>query len=310
MKKDQRIFVAGHRGLVGSATVKALNEHGYLNLILKTRSELDLIDQSAVKQFFKDEDINVVVLAAAKVGGIEANRKQQAEFLYENLMISANVIQAAHETNIEKLLFLGSGCIYPKNAPQPIREDFLLHSPLEPTNEGYAIAKIAGLKLCEHLNKQYKKNFISAMPCNLYGPGDNFHPENSHVVPGLMRKFHDAKVKNLPQVHVWGTGNAKREFLYIDDVGTAIVNLLENYSSSETINIGSGEDIPISLLAEKIKTAVGYEGDICFDTNMPEGTLRKLLDIKKIKDLGWQPTLGLDAGLKRTYSWALENNIF
>lgn len=310
MNKNDKIFVAGHKGLVGSSTVQALQKSGYKNIITKTRNQLDLLNQNDVNTFFQKEQVDIVVLAAAKVGGIHANRIQQTEFLYENLTISANVIMASHNMGVKKLLFLGSGCIYPKNAPQPIREDFLLLSPLEPTNEGYAIAKIAGLKLCEHINLQYNKPFISAMPCNLYGPNDNFHPDFSHVVPGLLRRFHLAKINDQTQVKVWGTGLAKREFLFVEDVGTSIVTLLENYNEPETINIGCGQDIEISALADLIKHVVGYKGDIIYDKSMPDGTMRKLLDISKIRSLGWTPKTDLETGLRRTYQWVLDNDIF
>ncbi len=307
---DARVFVAGHRGLVGSGIVRNLQSKGFQNLVLRTRQELDLLDQSAVRLFFEREKIDFVFLAAATVGGIEANRTQQARFLYENLVIETNVIQAAVDFGVEKLLFLGSSCIYPKHAPQPIREDSLLTGPLEPTNEGYAIAKIAGLKLCEMLNRQNGRRFISAMPTNLYGPGDNFHPTHSHVIPGMMRRYHAAHVENHDSVTVWGTGTPRREFLHVDDLSEALFLAMSRYEEPETINVGTGDDVTISELSRMMAKAVGFEGQIIFDSTKPDGTPRKLLDVSKIKAIGWQPKIGLEQGLASTYQWALEHSSF
>jgi GDP-L-fucose synthase len=271
---------------------------------------MNLINQGEVDRFFKEEQIDTVYLAAAKVGGIQANNLYQADFLYENLAIASNVIRASAQYGVSKLLFLGSSCIYPKMAAQPIREDSLLTGSLEPTNEGYAIAKIAGLKLCEMYRRQYGKNFISAMPTNLYGPGDNFHPENSHVIPGMMRRFHEAKLNNAPEVVVWGSGNPKREFLHVDDLADALVLLMEKYESLTTINVGTGEDCSIRELAEIMKEVVGYTGKIVFDTSKPDGTPRKVLDVSRIQALGWKHSHSLRQGLEKTYRWALENGSF
>jgi GDP-L-fucose synthase len=310
MQKDSKIFVAGHRGLVGGATVKNLEKKGYRNLLLRTRAELDLLDQALVHKFFRDERPEYVILAAAKVGGILFNQRYQADFLYENLVTAANVIHAAAEYGTKKLLFLGSSCIYPKMAPQPISEDSLLTGPLEPTNEGYALAKIAGLKLCEKYKSQYGKDFISVMPTNLYGPGDNFHPEHSHVIPGLMRRFHDAKLKQLPEVVIWGSGTPKREFLHVDDLAEALYTLMLKYDGEQTINVGTGVDVTILELAQTMKRVVGYQGEIKLDTSKPDGTPRKVLDVARIKALGWAPTYALEAGLKMAYNWALEHRVF
>jgi len=305
-----RIFVAGHRGLVGSAIVRNLHSKGFKNLLLKSRAELDLLDQRAVRDFFAREKVEFVFLAAATVGGIEANRTQQARFLYENLVIETNVIQSAVDFGVDKLLFLGSSCIYPKFAQQPIREDSLLTGPLEETNEGYAIAKIAGLKLCEMLNRQNGRRFISAMPTNLYGPGDNFHPTHSHVIPGMMRRFHEAKIAGSDTVDVWGTGTPRREFLHVDDLAEALVLLMQKYEAPEAINLGTGTDITIAELSATMAAAVGFRGRIRFDTSKPDGTPRKCLDISRILALGWQPTRSLEQGLKDTYSWALAHGRF
>lgn len=310
MNKTDRIYVAGHRGLVGSAVIRMLKRNGYTNLLTVPHSELDLTDQSAVRQLFSREKIDYCVLAAAKVGGIFYNSTFQADFLYENLMIASNVINAAATHDVKKLLFLGSSCIYPKLAPQPIKEEYLLTGPLEPTNEGYALAKIAGLKLCEKYRSQYGKNFISLMPTNLYGEGDNFHPDNSHVIPGLMNRFHKAKLANDPSVTIWGSGKPRREFLYVDDLAEAVFVALTNYNESTTLNVGSGEDISILELANMVKEAVGYQGSITTDPSKPDGTPRKVLDVSRIKALGWEPKTSLSEGLKMTYDWALENNIF
>ena len=309
MRASDKIFVAGHRGLVGSAIVRRLQAEGYSNLLLRTRDELDLLDQRAVHRFFAEERPGYVVMAAAKVGGIEANATQQAEFLYENLVLATNVIHAAAESGAEKLLFLGSSCIYPKHASQPIAEDSLLTGPLEPTNEGYAIAKIAGLKLCEKYQEQYGKRFISAMPTNLYGPGDNFHPTESHVIPGMMRRFHEAKRDGASSVTVWGTGTPRREFLHVDDLATACLLLMDVYESPQTINVGTGEDVTIAELAEMMKRVTGFQGSIEYDPSKPDGTPRKVLDVSRIKSLGWSPRVGLEEGLRETYAWAGEASV-
>lgn len=310
MDKNSKIFVAGHRGLVGSALVRMLQRRGYTNLILRSRAELDLLDQAAVNAFFKAEQIDYVIDAAARVGGILYNKQFQAEFLYENIMTAANVIHAAAEYGVQKLLFLGSSCIYPKFAPQPIQESALLSGALEPTNEGYALAKIAGLKMCEKYMTQYGKQFISAMPTNLYGPADNFHPERSHVIPGLLRRFHEAKLTNAPEVTIWGTGTPMREFLYVDDLAEALHVLMERYAEPTTINVGTGEDCTIAELAESIKEVVGFKGTISFDTTKPDGTPRKVLDVSRLKALGWAPQVKLTEGLERAYRWAVDNKAF
>lgn len=309
MEKNSRIFVAGHRGLVGSAIVRNLKGRGYNNLVLKTRSEVDLCNQSAVHTFFKNEPIDYVFLSAAKVGGIHANNIFPADFLYENLMIECNIIRAAAEANVKKLLFLGSSCIYPKDCPQPIKEEYLLTGKLEPTNEAYAIAKIAGLMLCEKYYLQYSKKFISAMPTNLYGIYDNFHPEYSHVLPALLRRFHEAKVNNKSEVTIWGSGKPKREFLFSDDLAEGLVFLMENYDNPKTINIGTGEDLTILQLAEEIKNVVGYQGKTVFDTSRPDGTPRKLLDVSRIQELGWKAKTPLRSGIAKAYAWATESGV-
>jgi len=310
MKRESRIFIAGHRGLVGSALLRKLESEGYRNLILKTRQELDLLDQAAVHRFFHEERVEYVFLAAAKVGGIVANATYPADFLYENLVLGANVVHAAAENGVEKLLYLGSSCIYPRLAPQPIREESLLTSALEPTNEGYAIAKIATLKLCEKYWHQYQKRFISVMPTNLYGPNDDFHPEASHVIPGMMRRFHEAKAAKAEEVVVWGTGKPMREFLHVDDLAIALVLLMEKYESPEAINVGTGKDCTIAELAETMKAIVGYSGRIQFDPSKPDGTPRKVLDVSRVTALGWEPRYSLKEGLVQTYRWALENRAF
>ena len=308
MERTSKIFVAGHRGLVGSAIVRNLTEKGYSNLIVRDKETLDLKNQQAVDQFFESEKIDYVLLAAAKVGGILFNQNYQADFLYENIMIAANVISAAAKFDVTKLLFLGSSCIYPKFATQPINEQSLLTGPLEPTNEGYAIAKIAGLKLCEKYAQQYGKRFISAMPTNMYGPGDNFHPEHSHVIPGLLRRFHEAKKTNADEVVIWGSGTPRREFLHVDDCAEALHVLMLKYEDPRTINIGTGIDLTILNLAEKIAATVGFEGKITLDTTKPDGTPRKVLDVTRLKNLGWSPRYSLDDGLKDAYTWAVQNN--
>lgn len=307
MKRNSKIFVAGHRGLVGSAIVRRLTDDGYENLLLRTRDELDLLDQRAVTDFFSASRPEYVFLAAARVGGIHANATRQADFLYENLIIAANVIKSAADHGTEKLLFLGSSCIYPKHAEQPMREDSLLTGPLEPTNEGYAIAKIAGLKLCEMYQRQYGKRFISAMPTNMFGINDNFHPEDSHVIPGMMRRFHEAKLAGAKEVVVWGSGTPRREFLFADDLADALLVLMESYEEPTTVNVGTGSDMTIRELAETMKRVVGFEGQIRFDTNKPDGTPRKLLDVSKITALGWRPKHTFEDALRATYQWAQAN---
>ena len=303
MNKDSKIFVAGHRGLVGSTLVRALEKAGYHNLVLRTRAELDLLDQNAVRSFFETEKPEYVFLAAAKVGGIMANSTQPADFIRENLAVELNVIDAAHKNGVAKLLFLGSSCIYPKFATQPISESELLSGALEETNRAYAVAKIAGIVLCESYNKQYGTNFISVMPTNLYGPNDNFDLETSHVLPALLRKFHEAKINNTPSVTLWGTGSAKREFLYVDDLADACLFLMNTYDNSEIVNIGTGEECSIKELAEQIRSIIGYEGTIDWDTSKPDGTPRKLLNVNKLHALGWHHQISLEEGLKTTYEW-------
>jgi GDP-L-fucose synthase len=307
MQKSEKIFVAGHRGMVGSAITRALESRGSSNLLKRTRAELDLADWRAVSDFFRKEKPEVVIFAAAKVGGIKANNDYPVEFLTDNLRIQTNVISAAHESGARKLLFLGSSCIYPKHAPQPIPESALLTGPLEPTNEAYAIAKIAGVKLCQAYDSEYKTNFISAMPTNLYGPNDNFDLETSHVLAALLRKAHEAKTKRAHELVVWGTGTPRREFLHVDDCASACLFLLENYDSPEIINVGCGEDVTIRELAELICDVVGFEGDLTWDKTKPDGTPRKLLDISKLRGLGWAPGISLRDGISRTYDWFLKN---
>lgn len=303
MHKDSRVYIAGHRGLVGSAILKNLKEKGYENLIYKTSSELDLRDSKQVYDFFESENVEYVFLAAAKVGGIVANNEFPADFIRDNILIQTNVIDAAFKNNVKKLLFLGSTCIYPRLAKQPLKEEYLLTGELEPTNEPYAVAKIAGIKMCQSYNRQYKTNFISVMPTNLYGPNDNFDLETSHVLPALIRKFYEAKVNGQKNVELWGSGKPKREFLHTKDLSDACVFLMENYSGNDIVNIGVGKDIPIFELAEKIKRIVGFEGEVVFDTSKPDGTPRKLVDVSKINKLGWRAKISLDEGLKETYSW-------
>lgn len=307
MNKNNKIFVAGHKGLVGSAIVRALMKQGYSNLIARTRAELDLKNQYAVQKFFEKQKPAYVFLAAAKVGGILANKNYPADFIYENLVIQTNIIHAAYKNNVDKLLFLGSTCVYPKMAEQPIKEEALLTGPLEETNEWYAIAKIAGIKLCQAYKRQYGCDFISAMPTNLYGPGDNFELETSHVLPALIRKFHEAKVKNESSVVIWGTGKPWREFLHVDDCADACIQLLENKSTKDLINIGTGEEITISDLAFSVKEIVGYEGNIIFDNDKPDGTPRKVTDNTNIKSIGWSPKITLKIGINDTYQWFLNN---
>ena len=301
MEKNAKIYVAGHRGLVGSAIVRELNRKGYANIIGRTHRELDLTNQAAVEAFFAEEKPEYVFLCAAKVGGIHINDIQPADFMYINLAIAANVIQSAYQNHVKKLLFMGSGCIYPRVVPQPIKEEYLLTAPLEKTNEAYALAKISGLKLCEFYNRQYGTSYISVMPCNLYGPGDNYNPVSSHVIPALLRKFHEAKESGAPSVTLWGTGSAMREFLHIDDIAGASVFLMETYQENQWINIGCGTDMKISALAELIREVVSYEGGIEYDACMPDGTPRKLLDSSRLFSLGWRPAIPLREGLEETY---------
>lgn len=307
MNKNSKIYVAGHRGLVGSAIVRNLKQKGYTNIIEKTHSELDLMDQQAVRGFFENEKPDYVVLAAAKVGGIQANKNYPADFIYENMEIQNNVIKAAHDFKVTKLLFLGSSCIYPKMCPQPIKEEYLLSGYLEPTNEGYAIAKIAGLKMCQFFKRQYGDNFISCMPTNLYGPNDNYDLNNSHVMPALIRKFHEAKVNNDALVEVWGTGKPLREFLYVDDMADACVFLLENYDGEEHVNVGTGKELTIGELAEMVKRVVGFKGELVFNSDKPDGTMRKLLDVSKLEGTGWKYKVELEDGVKMAYKWFKEN---
>src|SRR5947199_6589539 len=307
MDKTDKIFVAGHRGMVGSALVRRLEAEAFSNLLTRERAQLDLTNESAVAKFFAEERPAIVIVAAAKVGGIKANNDYPVEFLVENLRIKNNAIRAAQENCVRKLLFLGSSCIYPKFAPQPIPETALLSGPLEQTNEAYAIAKIAGVKLCQAYCSEYGANFISAMPTNLYGPNDNFDLETSHVLAALMRKAHEAKTRKARELIVWGTGKPRREFLHVDDLASACLLLLEKYDSPEIINVGCGEDISIRELAELICDVVGFDGELAWDTTKPDGTPRKLLDVSKIHDLGWQATISLRDGIAQTYDWFLKN---
>ena len=300
---DQSIFIAGHRGLVGSALLRLYSQQPGWRVLTRTRAELDLRDTPAVRRFFESERPQQIILAAAKVGGIRANAAQPVEFLLENLQVQNNVLQAAFDFGVERLLFLGSSCIYPKHAPQPMREDCLLTGALEPTNEAYALAKIAGLKLCQFYQRQYGRRFISAMPTNMYGPQDNFDLNDSHVLPALVRRFHDAKVNQLPAVTVWGTGTPRREFLHADDLAEACALLLEQYNSDQPINVGVGKDISIRELAELIRDVVGFRGDLVWDPSQPDGTPRKLLDVSRINALGWHARIGLREGITRTYEW-------
>lgn len=313
---NQAIFVAGHRGMVGSSIVRQLQALGYANILTVSHAELDLTDQHAVRAFFNNNRVDQVYLAAAKVGGIHANNTYPAEFIHENLLMESNIIQAAHESGVQKLLFLGSSCIYPKNAAQPMREDSLLTGKLEPTNEPYAIAKIAGIKLCESYNRQYGRDYRSVMPTNLYGPNDNFHPENSHVIPALLRRFHEATVNGDTQVTVWGSGKPMREFLHVDDMATACVHVMElddpayeahTQPMLSHINVGTGVDCTIRELAETIAEVVGFKGNVTFDTSKPDGTPRKLLDVSRLQQLGWQASISLEDGLRNAYEWYVNN---
>lgn len=301
MQQHQKIYVAGHRGMVGSALVRKLQALGYTNIVMRSSAELDLRNQAAVQSFFKEEQPAFVFMAAAKVGGIHANNTFRADFIYDNLMMEANVIHAAYQYQVEKLLFLGSSCIYPKLAPQPLKEAYLLDGQLEATNEPYAIAKIAGIKLCEAYRAQYACNFISAMPTNLYGPNDNYDLQNAHVLPALIRKFHEAKMQQAPEVVLWGTGKPMREFLHVDDLAAACCFLMQDYNEAEFVNIGTGVDITIAALAQLIKEIVGYEGNIVNDTTKPDGTPRKLMDVSKMKALGWSAQIDLENGIRSVY---------
>lgn len=306
MNRGDRIFVAGHRGMVGSALVRRLRREGYDDLLLRTREELDLEDQAAVHRFFAEQRPDLVFLAAAKVGGIAANAAYPADFIQINLSIGLNVITAARQSGVRRLLNLGSSCIYPRQAPQPMREEYLLTGPLEPTNEPYAIAKIAALKLCEAFNRQWDTRFFTVLPTNLYGPGDNFDPETSHVLPGLLRRFHEAKVANAPEAVVWGSGRPRREFLHVDDLADACVALMEEQEPPEVTNIGTGKDLSIAELAGLIAEVVGYRGRIVFDPGRPDGAPRKLLDVSRMSALGWEPRIGLRQGVEATYEWYRE----
>lgn len=307
MEKNSKIYVAGHRGMVGSAIVRGLERQGYTNIITRTHSQLDLTDQRAVKQFFADEKPEYVFLAAAKVGGIEANAKHPADFMYENMMLEMNVIHAAWQNGCKKLEFLGSSCIYPRLAPQPMPESCLLTSSLEQTNEAYALAKISGLKYCEYLNRQYGTDYISVMPTNLYGPNDNYHPTHSHVLPALIRRFHEAKEAGLEEVVCWGDGSPLREFLYVDDLADLCIFLMNNYSGNETVNAGTGKELSIKELSETVARVVGYEGRIVWDTTKPNGTPRKLLDVSKAISLGWTYRVELEEGIRLAYEDFLSN---
>lgn len=301
MERSDKIYVAGHRGMVGSAIVRKLQKEGFCNIITRTSKELDLSEQQAVRDFFAAEKPDIVFLAAAKVGGIHANNTYRGEFIYVNMMIQNNVIHAAHESGVKKLMFLGSSCIYPKMAPQPLKEEYLLTSELEPTNEPYAIAKISGIKMCDAYRSQYGSNFISVMPTNLYGPNDNYDLNNSHVLPALIRKFHAAKTEGQPYVEVWGTGSPKREFLHVDDLAAACVFLMNNYNEEQFLNVGTGVDISIKDLALMIKDIVGYEGELRFDASKPDGTPRKLMDVGALHALGWQHSIELREGITAVY---------
>ena len=303
MKINSRIYVAGHRGLVGSAIIRTLEQKGFENLITRTHAELELLDAVAVQKFFAETKPEYVFLAAAKVGGIHANSTYPADFMRENLLVQTNVIHEAWSHGVEKLMFLGSSCIYPKLCPQPIKEEYLLTGELESTNDAYALAKIAGIKTCQSYNKQYGTNFISVMPTNLYGINDNFHPENSHVLPALIRKFHEAKISNAESVSIWGNGTARREFLHTDDLAEALLFLMENYADSAIVNVGCGEDQTIRKLAETIQKVVGFSGGLDFDSSYPNGTPQKILDISKINSLGWKPRIPLKEGLHQVYQW-------
>lgn len=308
MNLSDKIYVAGHRGMVGSAIVRRLRKEGFVNIVARTSKELDLRDQSAVATFFQEEQPDYIFLAAAKVGGIMANNIYRGQFIYENLMIQSNIIHQAHIAGAKKLMFLGSSCIYPKMAPQPLKEEYLLTGPLEPTNEPYAIAKIAGIEMCDAYRAQYGSNFISVMPTNLYGPNDNYDLNNSHVLPAMLRKMHEAKVSNNPEVIIWGTGTPKREFLHADDMADACFYLMQNYNEEGLVNIGVGEDISIGDLARLIQKIVGYEGKLVFDTTKPDGTPRKLMDVTKLHSYGWKASTALEEGIRKVYEQAKSTN--
>jgi GDP-L-fucose synthase len=307
MEKNSKIYIAGHRGLVGSAIARNLEKQGYENLVFRSREELDLQDAVSVRKFFEEEKPEYVFLAAAKVGGILANDKFPADFIFQNLQIQNNIIHNAYLKDIKKLLFLGSSCIYPRDCQQPIKEEYLMSGPLEKTNEAYAIAKIAGIRMCQSYNKQFGTKYISAMPTNLYGPNDNFDLESSHVLPALLRKFHEAKIENEKEVVMWGTGSPRREFLYVDDLADACVFLMNEYESDEIVNVGTGEDISIKNLALMIANTVGYKGEIVNDTSKPDGTPRKLLDVSKLRKIGWKHQTNLEEGIGKTYEWFLND---
>ncbi|MBU2520755.1 MAG: GDP-L-fucose synthase [Proteobacteria bacterium] len=307
MEKDSKIYIAGHRGLVGSAIMRRLKAEGYKNFITRTHAELDLTRQEKVEEFFREERPDYVFLAAARVGGIYANNIFPAEFIYSNLAIQTNIIHASYLFGVKKMLFLGSSCIYPKNCPQPMKEEYLLGGHLEPTNEPYAVAKIAGIKMCQAYNRQYGTNFLSVMPTNLYGPNDNFDLKTSHVLPALIRKFHEAKIKSLSEVEIWGTGSPMREFLHVDDLADACLFLMKNYNKSEIINIGAGKDLTIKELAEIIACIVKFEGRLVFNSIKPDGMPKKLLDVSRLHSLGWMAKIGLEQGIAKTYKWYVEN---
>lgn len=309
MEKDAKIYVAGHRGMVGSAIVRSLEKSGYANIVKRTSKELDLRRQDEVEKFFAAEKPAYVFLAAAKVGGIMANSEQPADFMYDNMILEMNVIHEAYKNKVKKLMFLGSSCIYPRMAPQPMRESCLLTSSLEQTNEAYALAKISGLKYCEYLNRQHDTDYISVMPTNLYGPNDNYHPEHSHVLPALIRRFHEAKISNKPEVTIWGTGKPLREFLYVDDLADACVYLMNTYSGDETVNLGTGKELTIAELANLVKKVIGYNGRIEYDASKPDGTPRKLLDVSKLNRLGWHYKTELEDGIRLTYNDFLHNDM-
>lgn len=307
MERTNKIYVAGHRGLVGAAIVRRLEADGYTNIVVRTHAELDLMDQTAVRAFFEQEKPQYVIDAAAKVGGIKANMTYPAEFLYENLQIQNNIIWSAKNTGVEKFLFLGSSCIYPRECSQPMKEEYFMEGKPEPTNEAYAYAKIAGMKLCEYIYDEFGMNFTSCMPTNIYGENDNFDPETSHVIPSLLRRIHEAKINNLPEVVIWGTGVSRREFLHVDDLAEAIVWLMEHYDQKQFLNIGTGEDISIKELAEYIQQLTGYAGTLVFDSTKPDGMPKKLLDVSKLHNAGWHHTISFEDGIKRTYEWYLDN---
>jgi GDP-L-fucose synthase len=309
LTQTAKVYVAGHRGLVGSAVMRSLQKRGFENLIVRSHKDLDLTEQSAVRQFFDANRPQAVIMAAARVGGILANDSHPAGFLRDNLLIQDNVIDAAYRSGVEKFVFLGSSCIYPKMAPQPIKEDYLLTGPLEPTNEWYAIAKIAGIKMCQAYRREYGFNAISLMPTNLYGPGDNFDLKSSHVLPALIRKFHESKARGDKSVDIWGTGTPRREFLHVDDLADAVVYLLQNYDGEPIVNIGWGEDVTIRELAEMVMSAIGYRGELAFDPTKPDGTPRKLLDVSRLHGLGWRPSISLKEGIAATYNWFKEHAV-